>query len=148
MSNTRIEYQKNYRLLHKKEHNLASKKWRKSHPEYIREYNKNWYHSCIKNRVSNILRSRITYAIKNNQKGGHLLNLLGCSIKKLTQHLETQFQQGMTWDNYGEWQIDHIKPCASFDLSKISEQKICFNYKNLQPLWAKDNQSKGVKIYD
>lgn len=60
----------------------------------------------------------------------------------------------MTWDNHGrgcngkgleEWHIDHIKPCASFDLSKSKEQLKCFNYKNLQPLWAEDNLSKGSK---
>jgi len=52
----------------------------------------------------------------------------------------------MSWNNHGEWHIDHIKPCTSFDLSKLSEQKKCFHYKNLQPLWAKDNLSKGAKI--
>ena len=52
----------------------------------------------------------------------------------------------MTWDNYGKWHIDHIKPCASFDMSIEKEQKKCFNYLNLQPLWAAQNFSKGTKI--
>ena len=52
----------------------------------------------------------------------------------------------MTWDNHGEWHIDHIKPCASFDLTDADQQRECFNYTNLQPLWAKDNLSKGAKI--
>lgn len=52
----------------------------------------------------------------------------------------------MNWDNYGEWEIDHIKPCASYDLSKPKEQRKCFNYMNLQPLWAEENLRKGSKI--
>ena len=52
----------------------------------------------------------------------------------------------MSWDNYGEWHIDHIVPCASFDLSDPNQQRICFNFRNLQPLWAKDNQRKQDKL--
>ena len=51
----------------------------------------------------------------------------------------------MTWKNYGEWHIDHIKPCSKFNLTDEEEQKKCFNYKNLQPLWASENTSKGAK---
>ena len=51
----------------------------------------------------------------------------------------------MSWNNYGEWHVDHIKPCAKFDLSEEEQQKKCFNYKNLQPLWGEDNLKKGDK---
>lgn len=51
----------------------------------------------------------------------------------------------MSWENYGEWHIDHIKPCSSFDLSDPKQQKECFNYTNLQPLWAIDNLKKSYK---
>jgi hypothetical protein len=51
----------------------------------------------------------------------------------------------MNWENQGEWHIDHILPCASFDLTKEEEQRKCFHYTNLQPLWAKDNMIKGSK---
>jgi hypothetical protein len=60
--------------------------------------------------------------------------------------LEKQFTKGMNWKNYGKWHIDHIKPCASFDLSLEHEQKLCFHFTNLQPLWAKDNIRKSDKI--
>ena len=58
------------------------------------------------------------------------------------------FKQGMSWSNYGEWHIDHIKPCSLFNLELEEEQLECFNYKNLQPLWAIDNIKKGNKYYD
>ena len=52
----------------------------------------------------------------------------------------------MTWENHGEWHIDHIKPCSSFNLIDIEEQKQCFHYSNLQPLWKIDNLTKGSKV--
>jgi hypothetical protein len=61
-------------------------------------------------------------------------------------HIQSLFKDGMSWDNYGDWQVDHIIPCAAFDLSNIDNQLICFNYKNLQPLWAIDNLIKKDKI--
>lgn len=68
----------------------------------------------------------------------------------LKKHLEKQFQNGMTWKNHTKdgWHIDHIIPCSFFDLSDPEQQKECFNYKNLQPLWAEDNLSKGNNIYE
>jgi hypothetical protein len=52
----------------------------------------------------------------------------------------------MSWKNYGKWHIDHIRPCSSFDLSDPQQQRTCFNYSNLQPLWAKDNLNKSNKL--
>jgi len=59
--------------------------------------------------------------------------------------MEGLFKPGMTWENYGEWQVDHKIPCVNFDLAKESEQYRCFHYSNLQPLWAEDNLRKGWK---
>ena len=74
--------------------------------------------------------------------------LVGCDWKTLKNHIESKFQQGMNWDNHGiaGWHVDHILPCSSFDLSKIEEQKKCFHYSNLQPLWAEENHAKGDKL--
>ena len=71
--------------------------------------------------------------------------LLGCSAEQLRTHLEEKFTDGMSWDNYGYrgWHIDHIRPCASFDLTDPQQQLECFHYTNLQPLWAEDNFKKG-----
>lgn len=73
------------------------------------------------------------------------MELTGCELNVLKEFLESKFKQGMSWENHGEWHIDHIKPCCKFDLEDEEEQKKCFHYTNLQPLWAKENLSKGGK---
>ena len=83
--------------------------------------------------------------LKGNPKLKTTMKLIGCSIEELKQYLGKQFTEGMSWQNYGKWHIDHIRPCASFDLKKLNEQKKCFHYSNLQPLWAKDNLCKGAR---
>lgn len=74
------------------------------------------------------------------------LAYLGCDRAFFKRHIESQFTEGMTWENYGrgrdKWVIDHIKPCCSFDLTKEEEQRVCFNWSNLRPLWTLDNISK------
>lgn len=92
-------------------------------------------------------RTRITNILKKH-KTNKTLNLIGCSAEFLRNYLENKFQEGMNWDNYGKygWHVDHIIPCSSFDLIDIEQQKICFHYSNLQPLWAKDNLQKSNKI--
>lgn len=96
-------------------------------------------------KVRHYLRHRIYMAIKGYIKSENTLQLLGCSIEQLKKHLELKFTNGMSFKNYGKWHIDHIKPCASFDLRKKSEQRKCFNYTNLQPMWAKENLEKSDK---
>ena len=74
------------------------------------------------------------------------MTLLGCTIEEMRTFLEAEFEEGMTWDNYGEWHVDHIRPCASFNLEDPEEQKKCFHWTNLQPLWAADNLAKGDRL--
>ena len=70
---------------------------------------------------------------------------LGCSYKKYKLFLENKFKKGMSWSNMGKsgWEIDHIKPISLFDLTKKSDQKKAFNFRNTQPLWSYENRSKG-----
>ena len=101
------------------------------------------------NKLKHILRSRLKNALCGvGKKSKRTLELLGCSVEELRKHLESQFKEGMTWTNYGKngWVIDHIQPCVSFDLSKLSGQKKAFHYTNLQPLWEKVNLHKASKI--
>lgn len=94
----------------------------------------------LRKRMRNVLRAQ--NAFKNHRT----LDILGTTIAKAYAHIESLFQPGMSWDNHGEWHIDHIIPCASFDLTDPEQQKKCFHYTNLQPLWALDNLSKGAKL--
>lgn len=98
-----------------------------------------------------LLRARIYNAIKRQSqwsgragaKAMSTFELIGCDINSLRVHIESRFTDGMTWDNQGCWHIDHIRPCASFDLSVPEQQRLCFHYTNLQPLWARDNLAKS-----
>lgn len=114
--------------------------------EYFRNYQKNRRASDPSFRIGRNLRKRIWKVLKLNLKSDSCDALLGCSYEELKGHIESKFEDGMSWDNYGEWHLDHIKPCSLFDLSLEDQQRECFNYTNLQPLWAKDNLSKGNKF--
>ena len=92
------------------------------------------------------LRTRMRDELRRPKGSGSTLPLLGCSKELFIQHIEKRFSAGMSWDNYGLWHLDHALPCAAFDLTDMAQAKKCFNYTNIQPLWAKDNQSKAAKI--
>jgi hypothetical protein len=96
-------------------------------------------------RLAHNLRCRVYRALKGAVKSAALKDILGCTMGELRTHLESQFQPGMTWDNYGEWHLDHIMPVDSFCLINPIEQRQCFHYTNLQPLWAKENIIKSNK---
>jgi len=93
-----------------------------------------------------ILRGRIYDVLRGHNKSNSTKNMLGCTIEEFWIHLEKTFKPGMTRENHGLWHVDHIKPCASFDLTKPEEQAKCFHYTNLQALWAHENLSKKDKI--
>jgi hypothetical protein len=99
-------------------------------------------------RIRQNLAARVREALKDLWKGGNTVQLLGCSTEQLKSHLESKFSPGMSWENYGRfgWHIDHVVPCSRFDFTEVMEQKKCFNYKNLQPLWWRENLMKGAKI--
>ncbi len=125
------------------------KSWRKDNKEKLIEYKKN-YHNKIEMkdptfRILHSLRGRLLQSLKNNVKIKHTIEFIGCSVEDLKLYLESKFKDNMSWENYGRkgWHIDHIKPCSSFDLSKLEEQEKCFHYTNLQPLWWYENCIKG-----
>ncbi len=94
------------------------------------------------------LRTSISRAIKYGKAIKYVksFELVGCTIEELRKHLEKSFSPGMKWSNYGKWHVDHILPCASFDLTNHEQQRECFHYSNLQPLWAHDNWVKGARV--
>ena len=93
-------------------------------------------------KMKKILRGRLSCALKilTAYKSPDTMTLLGCSIDDFKKHIEQKFQAGMSWENHGKiWHVDHVLPCASFDLTVPEQQRTCFHYSNLQPLWAIDN---------
>ena len=106
-----------------------------------RTYLQNRRDTDPKFRIENSLRSRIRNAVKT--KSESTIELLGCSVSDFVRHLESQFTFDMNWGNYGSyWEIDHIRPCCSFDLTNSEQQKQCFHYTNCRPLRGIDNRRK------
>jgi hypothetical protein len=140
----------------KEQNQKRYEKFIQNNPNKLSEYNKKyrvrynkWRNSRYKNDVNfklqKALRDRLYHAIASNVKSQHTMELLGCSTEQLKVHIESQFKDGMSWDNWSikGWHIDHIRPCSSFDLSDPAQQKECFHYSNLQPLWAIENLKKS-----
>lgn len=147
-----------------------SAQYKKTNADKIREYHKRYYkenkerissrkdvvNKRVRERYANdasfkitkVLRSRLTEAIKNNHRSGSAIQDLGCTIEELKLYLESKFQPGMTWDNWGKygWHIDHVVPLSAFDLTDPVQLKQACHYTNLQPLWAADNLSKSNKL--
>ncbi len=134
-------------------------RWVAKNREHVREWHRQWraknralYRSERKQRDVNYklienLRTRIARAVGRSNKSAPTAKLIGCSIDNLKLYLESKFEDGMTWENYGSlWHIDHIIPCALFDFTKPIHQKVCFHFSNLQPLLAAENIKKGARI--
>ena len=112
------------------------------------EYKKKRLKTDIAFKITERIRSRINLCLKRYKtiKSQEFKTLLGTNdMQVIWDHLQKQFKKGMTRENHGLWHIDHIRPVSSFDLTKPKEQIKCFHYTNLQPLWAKENLSKGAK---
>lgn len=123
-----------------------------SHKEEQRIYNKNYarenYYSDIKYRISRSVRTKIVRTLKQGRKGRQRWeSLVGYSLEDLRVRLEALFKNGMSWENYGKWHIDHIKPISSYQYKDYTDNsfKECWKLENLQPLWAFDNINKGGK---
>lgn len=101
-------------------------------------------------RLASVLRTRVGALIKGRDKSTRTLTLLGCSIESFKIYLESRWQSGMSWENYGrgpgKWNIDHEMPCAIFDLTKPEHQKRCFHFSNCQPMWSLKNSEKNAKV--
>ena len=105
------------------------------------------YYSNTLFKIINNMRTRLRIFMKskNIKKNNKTIVILGAGPEMIKEHIEKQFKDGMSWENYGYygWHIDHIRPISSFDLSDPAQVKECFHYSNLQPLWAIDNLKKS-----
>ena len=102
----------------------------------------------IQFKIGKNLRRRLRDVLKIKTKSGSAVKDLGCTVDEFKSYLESKFQPGMTWNNYGYygWHIDHIKPLSSFDLSDRKQFLEACHYTNLQPLWASENLIKSNKL--
>lgn len=134
------------------------KRYREKHKEKVKNKKANYYQrnkklindkcnrrlkSNIQTRISHNIRSRIKQAIRREFRSGSAVKELGCSISDFKSYIEGKFSSGMSWKNYGEWHLDHIKPLCKFDLRSPVEFKLAVHYTNYQPLWAVDNLRKN-----
>lgn len=136
-----------YRRAHPEVHRAANRRWYYAGKgrAYMRKYMRTRWQTDPMFRLKMNLRTRISDALRHYKKSSSMERLVGCSLGCLRNHLERQFLPGMSWENYGQWHVDHVRPCASFNLALPEEQRLCFHYTNLQPLWAVDNMRKGAR---
>ena len=135
-----IERKRIYRST--EDYKVNSKIYERGYYEKRKELRKNNINLRISMSIRDILRRCLKYIGKNKEQKTY--ELLGYNNLKLKQRLECQFKDGMSWDNYGKWHIDHKKPISKFN--KGTDLKIINSLSNLQPLWAKDNLSKSNKF--
>ena len=103
----------------------------------------NRWRTDIRVRLASNLRSRIGSAIRKQCKVGSAVGDLGCSIESFKEYISSKFQHGMSWENWGEWHLDHVVPLISFDLTDREQFLKACHFTNYQPLWAVDNLRKG-----
>ena len=150
----RRAYEKIYRRTEKYKETARVYARKRAKKESYREYSKKYHKEYVKKmlatsipyKLAYSIRSRVRAVLVNKRKSGSAVKDLGCTVEELVVYLESKFKTGMSWDRRSEWHIDHIRPLVSFDLEDREQFLQACHYTNLQPLWAKDNLSKGGKI--
>lgn len=139
---------KAYRACNKEKIKARDKKYRESHKIEYNTHRKTRRRTDIKYKLNHNISSAISASLNNNKKGAHWEDLVRYTLEKLKKHLERQFVNGMSWENYGKWHIDHAIPKTAFNFAKPEHADFlkCWALKNLQPMWAKDNIVKSNKI--
>ena len=140
------QFGKEYRATHREERRAYNRQWRAKNKDYWRSYQNERLHTDLNYRLHNYISAAIRKGIRKNRRS--TLDLLGYSIDDLRQHLESLFQPGMSWQNYGTaWHIDHVIPKSWFELETADgideyELKACWSLRNLQPMNAAENLQK------
>ncbi|MFA5457631.1 MAG: hypothetical protein WC261_08390 [Synergistaceae bacterium] len=145
----RNKYNRQYHEKNKTRLNKISRLYAANHRNEINEaYNKKRKTDSVF-RLNHNVRTAIRISLKGNKAGRHWEDIVGYTLVDLKQHLEKQFQPGMTWENYGQWHIDHIIPLSIFDIrdTKSLGFKKAWALENLRPLWAKQNFKKNAKLF-
>lgn len=144
-SNNKEYYNKNKEII-RAQQNEYSKLYRKNNREKLNEYSRERRRQDPIHKMKNILRTRIYYFLKSKSfiKSKTTEDIIGCCYDDLKKHIESLFKENMSWENHGEWHIDHIIPLDAA-ITDCDILRLC-NYKNLQPLWAKENLKKSNKL--
>lgn len=139
-------YARNKHTTNPEPQRARSRIWRLTNLERVRRNQRAWEKRAGAKQLDQIIRKRLRQRVRNALNGfskvDSTMNLLGCSTEEFKRHLEKQFRPGMSWETRCFWHIDHIKPCVKFDFSDPEQQRKCFHYTNLQPLWACENLAK------
>jgi len=133
-----------------------NKKYIENNRDKVNKYAREWKKEKRTNDKNYLLREitsrRIRYELttrKIGEKEFRTHEYLGCTFDYFRRYLEVRFEHGMSWDNYGDmWELDHIIPCASWNLTNLFENLCCWNYRNIQPLWKTENRLKKDKFDD
>lgn len=143
-----LAYERMAQKRSKEKWNQCRVNWRKNNQELVKAYAKKYREDEKNNpekRIKRSLRKRLNFVVKYKSKIA--LELVGIPFPDFMKYMEGKFAKGMTWKNYGKvWHVDHIIPCKRFDFNKKEDQKRCFHYTNLQPLFASDNFKKQARI--
>lgn len=158
----RKEYSKEYRKERVGENRKAANKFLRNNRELCRERNRQWrlnntekakkacrnWYKRKKNKVTTCLGNRLYESLNSSFDRKKIWEILGYTYKEFVKHIEERFQPGMTWDNHGEWEFDHIIPIAffHFESPKDVEFKMCWRLENIQPLWKHQNRQKNSKV--
>jgi len=126
-------------------------RWRRNNPDKIKACAKRSREKERKDPIKRLaasMRAGLRYSLRRNKNGHHWEYLVGYTMSDLRVHLESMFKDGMSWDNYGEWHIDHIRPIASFTFKDYQDIEFleCWSLQNLQPLWASENHRKSYSF--
>lgn len=153
------EYQKAYRQKNAERRKELNRRWVAKNSDYVKEKQKAYLprRLAIKRarravdpiqRLKDASRTRVSFILRKAgiPKFNRTFELVGCTPDFLKSHIEKQFKPGMSWENYGQWEIDHIRPIAAFDISKQDQLFAAFHYANCQPLWKIENRIKNCKV--
>jgi hypothetical protein len=126
-----------------------AKKWVRENPDRHRMHRRKLdRHRPTEHKIAQSIRHRVRRVLAGNVKSGKTIDLLGCTWTEFRKHIESMWLDGMSWENRKDWHIDHIIPCSAFDLSNPKHQAICFHHRNMRPIWAEENLTKGDTITD
>ncbi len=123
-----------------------SRRYYANHPEKVMDVGRR-YRSRPSPYMADRLRTLLRMAMTKVKRRSKVVKYIGCSLEEFRQHIASQFTPEMTWDNHGSyWVLDHIIPCAKFDLTNPQQQLECFHFLNIRPLEKRANMIKHAKL--